>query len=414
MRFSFSVLMTIILISLFSMASSFTFTESPKGILHGVYGNGDDEGDDDEGRGDDDDEGGRGDDDDEGGRGDDDNGDDDGDDDGDRNSRSFRFNNNDRDLRRLLDLLQDRDNDVKQELEAKPETYEGYGLKEADDNSNKDFNFVAAGDFGCSENAKNTIKNMEDNKPELVLPLGDLSYQSTANCWFDTMTPLKGKIMITFGYHDVSDGAEKLDQYVKGFDIDKHYYSYDYNNVHFLVMASESKFKNGSEQYDFVKRDLEQTSKNKDINWIVVTNYRPLYTSPSKQTAEQSMTDLYHPLFDKYGVDLVLQAHNHNYQRTYPLIYNPENGSNPIITNQFTTGYNSQEDGIVFAIVGTGGESFYSLDGQSAFTATQLDRFGFLNLEIKNGNPQTTLTGTFFDNKGDEIKDYFTIKKEVN
>ena len=312
-------------------------------------------------------------------------------------------------------LLQERDNDDdKQEINVEPKTYEGYGLKDEDEKSNKDFNFAAAGDFGCSENAKNTVKNMEDSNPELVLPLGDLSYQSTANCWFDTMTPLKGKIMITFGYHDVSDGAEKLDQYVKGFDIDKHYYSYDYNNVHFLVMASESKFKNGSEQYDFVKRDLEQTSKNKDINWIVVTNYRPLYTSPSKQTAEQSMTDLYHPLFDKYGVDLVLQAHNHNYQRTYPLTYNPESGSNPIITNQFTTGYNSQEDGIVFAIVGTGGESFYSLDGQSPFTATQLDRFGFLNLEIKNGNPQTTLTGTFFDNKGDEIKDYFTIKKEVN
>ena len=41
---------------------------------------------------------------------------------------------------------------------------------------------AAAGDFGCPENAKNTVKNMEDKKPELVLPLGDLSYQNTANC----------------------------------------------------------------------------------------------------------------------------------------------------------------------------------------------------------------------------------------
>lgn len=44
--------------------------------------------------------------------------------------------------------------------------------------------------------------------------------------------------------------------------------------------------------------------------------------------------------------------------------------------------------------------------------ATQIDRFGFLNLEVKNGNPHTTLTGTFYDNNGDEIRDYFTIKKE--
>jgi hypothetical protein len=79
MRFSFSVLMTIILVSLFFMTSAFSFKESPKGILHGVYGNGDDEGDDNEGPGVDGNDGeGRGGDDDDGeGRGGDDDDDDD-------------------------------------------------------------------------------------------------------------------------------------------------------------------------------------------------------------------------------------------------------------------------------------------------------------------------------------------------
>ena len=412
MRFSFLVFMTIILVSLFSMTIPFSFTESPKGIPHLVYGNGDDEGDDDgnQGRG--------GDDDGNQGRGGDD---DDDDDEDERDSRSFRFNDDNRNLRRLLESLlhQERDNDdddkqeIKVEPEPEPKTYEGYGLKDEDEKSNKDFSFAAAGDFGCSENARNTVENMEDKKPEVVLPLGDLSYQSTANCWFDVMAPLKGKIMITLGYHDVNDGEAKLDQYIKGFEIDKHYYSYDYNKVHFLVMASESKFQNGSEQFSFVKQDLEDASKNNDIDWIVVTIYRPLYTSPSKHTAEESMRDMYHPLFDNYGVDLVLQAHNHNYQRTYPLTYNPEKASNPVISSGFTTGYNSNNDGVIFATVGTGGESFYGLDGRAPFVATQIDRFGFLNLEVKNGNPHTTLTGTFYDNKGDEIRDYFTIKKEI-
>ena len=65
------------------------------------------------------------------------------------------------------------------------------------------------GDFGCSKNTKKTINNIEDKKPELVLPLGDLSYQSTANCWLDVMSPLKGKIMITLGFHEVNDGKSK-------------------------------------------------------------------------------------------------------------------------------------------------------------------------------------------------------------
>ena len=72
-----------------------------------------------------------------------------------------------------------------------------------------------------------------------------------------------------------------------------------------------------------------------------------------------------------------------------------------------------QKDGIVFAIVGTGGEGFYPLDGQASYTATQFDRFGFLNIDISNGNPHTKLTGTFYDNKGAEVRDQFTIEKEI-
>ena len=118
-------------------------------------------------------------------------------------------------------------------------------------------------------------------------------------------------------------------------------------------------------------------------------------------------------MFEQYGVDLVLQAHNHNYQRTYPISFNPNDSSKPTVTNQFSTDYKSQTDGIVFAIVGTGGEGFYPLDGQASYTATQFDRFGFLNIEISNGNPHTKLLGTFYDNKGDEVRDEFTIEKAI-
>ena len=45
--------------------------------------------------------------------------------------------------------------------------------------------------------------------------------------------------------------------------------------------------------------------------------------------------------------------------------------------------------------------------------ATQLDRFGYLNIEIDNGNPHTLLTGSFLDNTGSEIRDHFTIKKQI-
>ena len=301
------------------------------------------------------------------------------------------------------------------EEQVKTNIYKGFSFDSIGDNNSKGFNFAAVGDFGCSKNTKKTIDNINDNKPELVLPLGDLSYQKSANCWFDIMSPFKKKVMITLGFHDVNDGQAKMDQFFKSFELDKPYYSFDYGQVHFIVMASESSFQEGSPQYKFINEDLKKASEDKDVNWVIVTTYGPFYTSPSTHKAEKDLRDIYHPIFEKYNVDLVLQAHNHNYQRTYPISYNyAGDSSEPIVTNQSTARSNNSTDGTVFALVGTAGESFYPLNGQAPYMASQFEgKFGFLNIDISNGNPHTKLTGTFYDNKGDAILDEFTIEKEI-
>ena len=302
----------------------------------------------------------------------------------------------------------------KEQSKAGSSTYDGYSYGGANYNGKNEFNFAAAGDYGCSTNTQRTVANIQKQEPELVLALGDLSYHSTADCWLDIMSPLKGKMMMTFGYHDVEDGQAKTNQYLKTFGLEKQFYSYDYNNVHFLVMAAESDFEKGSEQYNFVLDDLKKASENKDINWIIVSSYGPLYTSPSEHKAYSSLRDLYHPIFERYGVDLVLGGHNHNYQRTYPITYNPADSSTPGITNDLTTGYDGQKDGIVFAIVGTGGVNFYAFEGQAPFVDKQFaGNFGFLNVDISNDNSHSKLTGTFYDNQEGKILDKFTIEKEV-
>ena len=49
----------------------------------------------------------------------------------------------------------------------------------------EDFNFVAVGDFSCNEDAKNTVINIINTDPELLLGLGDYSYETSAKCWKD-------------------------------------------------------------------------------------------------------------------------------------------------------------------------------------------------------------------------------------
>jgi hypothetical protein len=53
-----------------------------------------------------------------------------------------------------------------------------------------DFNFVAAGDRGRDSKAQSTVNNIRLKSPEIILALGDLSYQKTADCWFEMMSPL--------------------------------------------------------------------------------------------------------------------------------------------------------------------------------------------------------------------------------
>lgn len=331
-------------------------------------------------------------------------------------------------IKKLKDKISDNDDEKEEEKEEEEKEEEeeeekkdeavntnfDYNFADEGETKLKDFNFVAAGDYGCSKNTKNTIDNMLDKKPELVLPLGDLSVDNTATCWLDLVSPFDDRLQITFGYHDVKNGESKLNQYKEAFDLNNLYYSFDYRHVHFIVMSTLSDFTITSAQYKFIEKDLQEASANENIDWIVVTNYGPFYTSPSAHPAKNDIRNIYHPLFDKYGVDLVLQGHNHNYQRTYPVTFNPNKGSEPIVTNQFTTGYQGNKDGIIYAIVGTAGEGFHPLDGRQTYMATQFEgKFGFLDIEISNGNPHTKLTGTFYDNQGSGIQDYFTIEKEI-
>jgi predicted MPP superfamily phosphohydrolase len=286
-----------------------------------------------------------------------------------------------------------------------------------EDNSVEDFNFVAVGDFSCSEDAKNTVRNIIKADPEILLGLGDYSYEKSATCWEDIVGGIDPqKMKISFGNHEFEDKS-LVKQYMEYTNLDKQYYSFDYKNVHFISMATETPYDQGSEQFEFVNHDLMKTKTNPSIDWIIVYYHQPMYTSQTHHEGLEDLRDLYHGIFNEYGVDLVLQGHIHNYQRTYPLIYDRENPSNPIITQSaiLDNGHNEEKnvyveaEGTIFAIVGIGGQELHRLDAQAYFTASQLEDHGFL--ELKTTNDGKSLVGQFYSNDGSIIKDEFSIEK---
>ncbi|MGZ5511505.1 MAG: hypothetical protein ACXWFC_13695, partial [Nitrososphaeraceae archaeon] len=58
---------------------------------------------------------------------------------------------------------------------------------------------VAAGDFGCRPVAQNNMKQIELQKPDIFLALGDLTYEPTADCWYDMTRAFDSKTKIAIG-----------------------------------------------------------------------------------------------------------------------------------------------------------------------------------------------------------------------
>jgi hypothetical protein len=283
-----------------------------------------------------------------------------------------------------------------------------------------DFNFAAAGDWGCTDDTTDTVNNIVDKNPELVLGLGDLSYEDTADCWLEIVEPIDDNMKIAIGNHEVKEGESELTQYMEHFDLTSQYYSFDYQNVHFIVLGTEEEYLDMSndkakEQLSFVKSDLKKASTNPNIDWIIPFFHRIMYSDYKcdnlVDSFDHNLVDIYHPLFEKYGVRFVLQAHAHTYERTYPLRANSENSEDPIVTSKDSSNNYSNIDGLVIATVGTGGAKYTQTCLIDELAAVQYENlFGFLNVDVSSDG--TTLVGKFYENDdGGKIKDKFTITK---
>jgi 3',5'-cyclic AMP phosphodiesterase CpdA len=302
------------------------------------------------------------------------------------------------------------------EYENKQQQYYAYATTTALPDT---INFAAVGGWGCTPQTINIVNNILDKNPELIVGLGDYSYQDTADCWFEIVEPLDDNIKIAFGNHEV-EMESKFAQYMEHFNLTSQYYSFDYQNVHFTVISDYVPDEVGSEQYTFVQNDLAKAAADPNIDWIIVVHHNNAYSSTANNVISGAFgqwKEAYHPLFEQYNVDLVLQGHHHSYQRSYPIKYNVDTSRNPIITDENTNNYTNPE-GQIYLTVGTGGVFLQNLKGNKApyLITAQDEEHGFLNVDVTNNNNNgtTTLVGTFYSNNGGgEMTDQFTIAKSA-
>lgn len=105
----------------------------------------------------------------------------------------------------------------------------------------------------------------------------------------------------------------------------ENYYSIDNGNLHLIMLDSEMRrIDANSDMAAWLKKDLSKNTK----PWVIVALHTPPYTNGGHNSDSdydsggrmKKVRENLVPIFDEYGVDLVLSGHSHDYERSKLII----------------------------------------------------------------------------------------------
>lgn len=153
------------------------------------------------------------------------------------------------------------------------------------------------------------------------------------------------------------------------------YYSYNYGNVHFVVLDTNKENSDGTsyvddEQLEWLKEDLQSANDN-GADWIIVNMHKGLYTTGEhsdneKFAGETGARKRVGEVFEEYGVDLVMQGHDHCPSVTYPI-----------------KDRKASDTGVIYVNTGSAGAKSYSLD-KSLMPEEYYELFSYLDENDRN------------------------------
>lgn len=130
------------------------------------------------------------------------------------------------------------------------------------------------------------------------------------------------------------------------------HYSFNYGNVHFISLDTETGYPGAREETRYVlpcggfgdqlawlEQDLILANEQRALRpWIFVAGHRPMYDGDSINTDFQTAVE---KLFYDYSVDIYFCGHEHFYERDYPVyqgITETTNYTNPLATTHILIG----------------------------------------------------------------------------
>ena len=146
-------------------------------------------------------------------------------------------------------------------------------------------------------------------------------------------------------------------------------YSFDYAFAHFSVINANSVLYGDPDQVAWLKDDLAAANSNPDIRWIIVLTHIGLYATGDHSDLVWDLITTLAPIFSEYHVDLVLQAHDHTYNKTLPYAwdavgYTTEYNDSDIVNFDVTTveyageTYDLDPNGTYYVTTGAAGHRY--------------------------------------------------------
>jgi 3',5'-cyclic AMP phosphodiesterase CpdA len=206
-------------------------------------------------------------------------------------------------------------------------------------------------------------------------------------------------------------------------------FSFDYGNTHWTIVDANPYVDwTNRELKEWVARDLAAAQ---GATWRFVAFHHPGFNS-AREHYEQQQMRLLAPVFEEGKVDIVFNGHVHNYQRSYPMRFKPDNSGtllvggrdNKTVRGRVVNGrwsldksFDGQNDmtpdGVIYLVTGAGGQDLYNPEQQDdrdswqGFTHKFVSKIHSLTVADVAGS---TLTVRQVTADGDEV-DRFVVRK---
>ena len=217
------------------------------------------------------------------------------------------------------------------------------------DNTTDSFTFTTTGDIGGGTAMRDgipittvTLQNMAAQKAAFFLVLGDLSYSQVTpeSAWCEYMQSIFGMthpIMLETGNHENNGANGLIENFaqclparlpITGTYGREYYFDYPTSSplARFIMLPAGlgKNYNNGSSDQAWLNTLIDQT-RTAGIKWVIVGMHTVCATVGQKNCQSWQASagpDLFNFLVNK-KVDMVLQAHEHNYQRSKQLSLGP-------------------------------------------------------------------------------------------